>query len=107
MGARRGGINPDTALEISLHGTATRLHHDGLTPAEIIAELRAIANGRADLLARAAATHLGGWLASPGMSHPAEVSIAGYLVQAGADPQDITAHVDQVRRNASGTAYSL
>jgi hypothetical protein len=107
MGARRGGIPPDTALEISLNGTAARLHHEGLPADEIIAELRKIANGRADLLAKAAATHLGGWLAAPGMSHPATVTIAGYLVQAGADPESITDLVDQVRRNASGSAYSL
>jgi hypothetical protein len=107
MGARRGGISPDTALEISLNGTAARLHHEGLPAADIIAELRRIANGRADLLAKAAATHLGGWLAAPGMSHPATVTIAGYLVQAGADPETITAAVDQTRKNASGSDYSL
>jgi hypothetical protein len=107
MGARRGGISPDTALEISLNGTAARLHHEGLPADEIIAELCRIANGRAHLLAKAAATHLGGWLAAPGMSHPATVTIAGYLVQAGADLESITAEVDQVRRTASGSAYSL
>jgi hypothetical protein len=107
MGARRGGINPDTALEISLHGTATRLHHDGLAPAEIIAELRTIANGRADLLGKAAGTYIGGWLAAPGMSHPATITIAGYLVQAGADEQVVTAAADQARKNASGSAYSM
>jgi 3-hydroxyisobutyrate dehydrogenase-like beta-hydroxyacid dehydrogenase len=101
------GLTPDKALEISLIGTCERLHHEGLTPAQIVAELKTIANGRADLLARAAAHHLGTWLAHPGMTHPAKVTMAGYLVMAGADPSDIAAMVDQVRKNAGGSSYSL
>lgn len=103
----RSKMDPDTALEISLNATASRLHHEGLAPADIIAELRKIANGRADLLATAAAGHLGGYLAAPGMCHPATVTIAGYLVQAGADPEAITAAVDRIRRNASSSHYKL
>lgn len=105
MPSRR--LDPDVALEISLNGTASRLHHDGIEAREIITELKKIANGRADLLAKAAAGHLGGYLASPGMSDPSSVTIAGLLVQAGADPTIIAAEVDRVRRNASGSAYSL
>jgi hypothetical protein len=105
MPSRR--LHPDTALEISLIGTAARLHDDGLPAADIIAELRAIALGRADLLAIAAGNHLGGYLASPGMSHPATVTIAGYLIQAGADPQTITAEVDRVRKNVNRSGYTL
>lgn len=103
----RSKMNPDTALEISLNATASRLHHEHVAPAEIVAELRKIAHGRADLLATAAAGHLGGYLAQPGMSHPATVTIAGYLVQAGADPTTIAAEVDRIRKNAAGSAYSL
>lgn len=99
------GLHPDTALEITLNATASRLHHEGCAPAEIIAELRKLASGRADLLASAAAGHLGGYLATPGMSHPATVTIAGYLVQAGADPETIATEVDRIRKNATTSAY--
>lgn len=101
------GLDPDTALEITLGATATRLHHDGLTPADIITTLRELADGRADLLATAAAGHLGGYLAAPGMRHPATITIAGYLIQAGADTDTIAAETDRIRKNAAGSAYSL
>ena len=56
-----------------------------------------MAGGRADLLAAAAGTILGGYLARPGMSHPQTVYAVALLVLAGADVDLIVEHVDRAR----------
>lgn len=104
MPSRR--LSPDTKLEINLIGTAGRLLREGVAWDDAVSQLREIADGRGDLLARAAGNHLGGYLASPGMHHPTELRAALWLLEAGAEPSLVAASVDRVRANASGSAYS-
>jgi hypothetical protein len=56
--------------------------------------------GRADLLAAAAGSILGGYLSKPGMSHPQAVYAVALLVLAGADVDVIVEHVDRARARA-------
>ena len=56
-----------------------------------------MASGRGDLLAGAAGTILGGYLSSPGMTHPQMVYAVALLVIAGADVDLIVEHVDRAR----------
>lgn len=92
------GIHPDTRLEVALNGTATRLAHSYVPLREAVGELEALAAGRTDLLAAAAGSILGGYLASPGTCHPQIVYAAALLVVAGADVDLIVEHVDRARR---------
>lgn len=57
-------LSPDTALEIALNGTSGRLAGDKAAAETAAAELRTLAAGRADLLARAAGGKLGGFIAN-------------------------------------------
>lgn len=108
MGRQRGrGLDPDRALEISLNANARRLATDYSPMAEAVAELKAMASGRADLLGRAAGQHIGGYLARPGVEHPAIPYAAALLILAGADPDVIAEVADQTRKNATGSRYSL
>ena len=92
------GTSPDVRLEVRLNGTATRLAHADVPLREAVAELEALAAGRADLLAVAAGSILGGYLSRPGMSHPQAVYAVALLVLAGADVDLIVEHVDRARR---------
>ena len=66
-------MSPDTAIEIKLDGVARKHGHE-LTPVhEAIEDLRKIAAGRADLMASAAGSILGGYLGEPGTSNPVDV----------------------------------
>ena len=77
--------------------TATRLAHADVSLREALAELEQLAAGRADLLAAAAGSILGGYLSWPGMSHPQAVYAVALLVIAGADVDLVVEHVDQAR----------
>ena len=62
-----------------------------------MAELEQLAAGRADLLAAAAGSILGGYLSHPGSTHPQALYAVALLVLAGADVDLIVEHVDQAR----------
>ena len=64
------GISPDVLLEVRLNGAATCLAHEDAPLREAVAQLEAMAGGRADLLAGAAGSILGSYLARPGSTHP-------------------------------------
>lgn len=96
--ARSRRLDPDTALEIKLNAIARRHSHEHTPREEAVVDLRAIADGRTDLLATAAGSVLGGYLGAPCSTHPVDVYAAGLLILAGADPAKIVAHVDDVRR---------
>lgn len=91
------GISPDVRLGVRLNGTATRLAHAEVPLREAVAELEELAAGRADLLAAAAGSILGGYLAKPGMSHPQAVYAVALLVLAGADVDLLVERVDRAR----------
>ena len=64
---------------------------------EAVAELEAVAAGRADLLAGAAGSILGGYLSSPGTTQPQLVYAVAMLVIAAADVDLIVERVDRAR----------
>jgi hypothetical protein len=105
MPSRR--LNPDTAWEIRLNGTSGRLAGDKTTVEAATAELRTLAAGRADLLARAAGGKLGGFMGQPGMTNPNDVLAAAYLLLAGADPEIARDETDVVRARVGSSPYSL
>ena len=63
-------MRPDVRLEVALNGAATRLAHADTPVREAVAQFDAMAGGRADLLAAAAGSILGGYLSRPGSTHP-------------------------------------
>jgi hypothetical protein len=64
---------------------------------EAVAQLEAMAAGRADLLAAAAGSILGGYLSRPGSTHPQAVYSVALLVLASADVDRIVGQVDRAR----------
>ena len=61
-------------------------------------ELRAMAGGRADLLANAAASLIGAYLASPKTTDPYHLLAGTFLVLTGADTHMVENEVESVRR---------
>jgi hypothetical protein len=74
---------PDQLLYSALHGTAMRYAAEQRNLAELIAELREIADGRNDVLAEAAGITAGSWYARPATHVGYEVIAAGMLILAG------------------------
>lgn len=103
MSSRR--LDPDTALEIKLDAIARRYAHEMADLGDSVASLTVLAGGRTDLLALAAGSILGGYLAEPGVSHPADTYAAGLLILAGADASLIVARVDDVRKAVEAPRY--
>lgn len=95
------GIHPDARLEVALNGQATRLAHQAAPMREAVDQLKALAAGRADLLAAAAGQILGGYLSRPGSTHPQALYAVALLVLAGADVHLIVEHVDRARQRSS------
>ena len=73
----------DALQAVALHGTAMRAAAEGRPVAETIEELRRLAAGRNDLLAREAGLTAGAWLAAPAMHVGHELLAAGLLILAG------------------------
>lgn len=94
------GIHPDVRLEVRLNGAATRLAHADTPLRDAVAQLEAMAGDRADLLAAAAGSILGGYLSRPGSTHPQALYAVALLVLAGADVDLIVEHVDRARRRS-------
>lgn len=100
MASRR--LTADQHREIALT-TCGQMHARTGTPkAEALEELRLLAQGRSDLLARACGQIHGGFLALPGNHHSADLQGAVLLFEAGAEPRLVTAHADQARHRAGG-----
>jgi hypothetical protein len=64
---------------------------------EAVAQIEALADRRADLLTAAAGTILGGYLSSPGTTHPNAVYAVALLILAGADVDNLVEHLDRTR----------
>jgi hypothetical protein len=79
-----------------LSGTAVRLARAGGPIAEAVAELRALAGGRGDLLAETAGVMAGAWTVRIGTGD--DLLAAGLLVLAGADHNLIARWVDVGRQ---------
>jgi hypothetical protein len=109
MSGRRSGrgLHPETALGISLHGTALRLVDEGTPTLEAVEQLRAMAGDRVDLLAKEAGGMIGGYLGHP-LSSSLALPAAYLLVLAGADKDHagIVIAADETRRVAGRSAYS-
>lgn len=102
------GIDPETALHVSLDGTANRLADDNVPVLEAIAVLRELAGGRVDAIAAAAGSKIGGYLGTS-MANPNQLKAAHLLVLAsdGLEHDVLVAAADKARKNAGGSAYSL
>jgi hypothetical protein len=73
----------DQLLSVALHGTAMRYAAEKRDLAKSIAELREMANGRNDILAKAAGIEVGSWFAWPSTHVGHELVAAGMLIMAG------------------------
>lgn len=104
MARRR--LDPDRALEITLTTTARRLARGGTERAAGVTELRALAGGRADVLAEACGMALGGFLAQSSAAHPEDLQAAAFLLEAGADLRLVVAHADATRDHAARGHHS-
>jgi hypothetical protein len=91
--------NPDRILCARLSGAAVRLARAGGPIDEAVAELRALAGGRGDLLAETAGVMAGAWTAR--VETGDYLLAAALLVLAGADHNDIGRWVDVGRERAS------
>ena len=89
--------DPDRFREIALSATARRLAQEEADYREAVLQLRALADGRADLLAIAAGGLLGSYLARATVTDPRLVRAAALLVEAGADPSRTVRETDEIR----------
>jgi hypothetical protein len=105
MPSGRRKPDPDRILCARLSGTAIRLARAGGPIDEAVAELRALAGGRGDLLAEEAGLMAGVWSVRIGTG---DYAIAvGLLVLAGADHDLIPGWVDVGRERASTPRHSI
>lgn len=88
----------DTQREGALVSRAQLLTDLETSVAAAIDELREMAQGRADLLANAAASQIGTYLASPRTTDPNHLLAGTFLVLAGADTDLVEDAVESVRR---------
>lgn len=78
-----GVSSRDALAAVTLHGTAIRAAVDQWPVDQAVDELRRLADGRNDLLAREAGLTAGAWLASPATHVGHELIAAGLLIFAG------------------------
>jgi 3-hydroxyisobutyrate dehydrogenase-like beta-hydroxyacid dehydrogenase len=88
----------DTQHVVALISRAQLLTDLEISVAAAIDELRTMAQGRADLLADAAASQIGAFLASPQKTDPYHLLAGTFLVLAGADTDLVEDAVESVRR---------
>lgn len=108
MGRGRRGLDPETALRISIDGTALRLAGDDIPIVDAIAQLRELAGDRIDMLAKVAGGKIGMYLGHS-LSNPLQLR-AAYLLVLAADGHEHAALVvaaDQSRRDIGTSSYSL
>src|SRR3954466_13496145 len=77
---------PDNLLASALHGTAWRAVAERGSLEWAVAEPRALARGRDDLLAETAGITAGSWLAWPEVRGGHELVVAGLLIMAAGPP---------------------
>ena len=97
--------NPDRILCAQLSGTAKRLARAGGPIDEALAELRALAGGRGDLLAEEAGIMAGAW--SVRVDTGDYLLAAGLLMLAGADHDLIARWVDVGRERVMTPKHSV
>jgi hypothetical protein len=97
--------DPDRILAARLSGTAIRLARAGGPIDEAVAELRALAAGRGDLLAEQAGIMAGAWTVR--VETGDYVIAVGLLVLAGADHDQIGRWVEVGRERASTRRDSI
>ena len=88
----------DTQRELALIGRAQLLTDLETSIGAAVVELREMAGGRADLLASAAGSQIGTYLASPRTTDPYHLLAGTFLVLAGADSDLVEDAVESVRR---------
>ena len=88
----------DTQQVVALVSRAQLLTDLEISVSAAIDELRGIAQGRSDLLASAAASQIGAFLASPHRTDPFHLLAGTFLVLAGADMDVVEDEVESVRR---------
>ena len=91
----------DRLLYSALHGTAWRHASQRSSIEAAVAELQALAHGRADVLAEAAGISAGTWSVRAGSCVGTELLTSGLLIYAGADLHAIQAWVDVGRDRAT------
>jgi hypothetical protein len=111
MAGRRGrgrALDPETALRISLDGTSRRVVGDKVPVLDAVAQLRAMADGRTDLLGSVAGGLIGFYLSHP-LASPLALPAAYLLVLAGGDKEHaaLVAAANETRHVVGGGGYSL
>jgi len=105
MPSGRRTPDPDRILAARLSGTAIRLARAGGPISEAVAELRALAGGRGDLLAETAGVMAGWW--SVRVNGGGDAVAVGLLVLAGADHDLIARWVKVGRERAMTPRHSI
>jgi hypothetical protein len=105
MATGRRKPDPDRILCARLSGTGVRLARAGGPIDEAVAELRALAGGRGDLLAETAGVMAGAWTARVDTGD--HLVAAGLLMLAGADHARIARWVEVGREQASTPRHSI
>jgi hypothetical protein len=105
MATGRRKPDPDRILCARLSGTAIRLARAGGSIEEAVADLRALAGGRGDLLAEQAGIMAGAWSARVDTGD--YLLAAGLLVLAGADHDLIARWVDVGRERMMTPKHSV
>jgi hypothetical protein len=97
--------DPDRILCARLSGSAIRLARASAPIDEAVAELRALAGGRGDLLAETAGVMVGAWSARVDTGD--HLLAAGLLVLAGADHDQIARWVEVGRERVMTPRHSI
>jgi hypothetical protein len=105
MPSGRRKPDPDRILCARLSGTAVRLARAGGPIDEAVAELRALAGGRGDLLSETAGVMVGAWSARVDTGD--HLVAAGLLVLAGADHDQIARWVEIGRERVVTPRHSI
>ena len=94
----RSEPHEDNQREVALIRRAQLLTDLEISVGAAVVELRRMAEGRADLLASAAGSQIGTYLASPRKTDPNHLLAGTLLVMAGAKPELVEDTVESVHR---------
>jgi hypothetical protein len=95
----------DMQQEVALIKRAQLLTDLEISVGAAVVELRDMAHGRADLLARVAGSQIGAFLASPRKADPNHLLAGTLLVLAGASPELVQDAVESARRRTGLFAH--